>query len=89
MPNVITDKTFADMDIGPTATIRKKKELHGLDPQIPAENEQIRNALTALLETKQEGSKQYEGIKKYLSSIPTTYELKGYTKDETTIPEGS
>ena len=89
MPKVVNDKTFADMGIGPTATIRKKKELHGLDPQIPAENEQIRNALTALLETKQEGSKQYEGIKKYLSSIPTTYELKGYTKDETTIPEGS
>jgi hypothetical protein len=89
MPNVITDQTFADMGIGHTATIRRKKELHGLDPQIPAENEKIRNALTALLETKEEGSKQYEGIEKYLSSIPTTYELKGYTKDETTIPEGS
>jgi len=89
MPKVVNDQTFADMSIGPTATIRKKKELHGLDPQIPAENEQIRNALTALLETKEEGSKQYEGIKNYLDSIPTTYELKGFTKDETTIPEGS
>jgi hypothetical protein len=88
-PNVITDQTFADMGIGSTATIRRKKELHGLDPQIPAENEQIRNALSALLETKEERSKQYEGIKKYLNSIPTTQELKGYTKDETTIPEGS
>jgi hypothetical protein len=85
MPKVVNDQTFADMSIGPTATIRKKKELHGLDPQIPAENEQIRNALSALLETKEEGSKQYDGIKNYLDSIPTTQELKGYTEDETTI----
>jgi hypothetical protein len=89
MPNVITDQTFADMGIGHSATIRRKKELHGLNPQIPAENEQIRNALSALLETKEERSKQYEGIKKYLDSIPTIQELKGYTKDETTIPKGS
>jgi hypothetical protein len=88
MPNVITDQTFADMNIGSTATIRKKKELHGLNPQIPAENEQIRNALSALLETKEEGSKQYEGIKNYLNSIPTTQELKGYTKDETAVVRG-
>jgi hypothetical protein len=87
-PKVVNDQTFADMNIGPTATIRKKKELHGLDPQVPTENEQIRNALTALLETKEEGSKQYIGIKNYLDSIPQTQELKGYTKDETTIPEG-
>lgn len=85
MSNVITDQTFADMGIGHSATIRKDKILHGLDPQIPTENEQIRNVLNALLETKEEGSKQYEGIKNYLSSIPTTQELKGYTKDETTI----
>jgi hypothetical protein len=89
MPKVVNDQTFADMGIGYTATIRRKKELHGLDPQIPAENEQIRNALSALLETKEEGSKQYEGITNYLNSIPTTQELKGYTEDETTIPEGS
>ena len=85
MPKVVNDQTFADMNIGHTATIRRKKELHGLDPYIPAENEQIRNTLSALLETKEEGSKQYEGIKNYLDSIPTTQELKGYTEDETTI----
>jgi hypothetical protein len=88
MPNVITDQTFANMGIGHSATIRKDKILHGLDPQIPTENEQIRNVLNALLETKEKGSKQYEGIKNYLSSIPTTQELKGYTKDETTIGAG-
>jgi hypothetical protein len=86
-PKVINDQTFADMGIGPTATIRRKKELHGLDPQVPAENEQIRNALSALLETKEEGSKQYIGIKNYLDSIPQTQELKGLS-DETTISEG-
>jgi hypothetical protein len=80
-PNVITDQTFADMNIGSTATIRRKKELHGLDPQIPAENEQIRNALSALLETKEEGSDQYKGIKKYLDSIPTIKE----SQDEAAI----
>jgi hypothetical protein len=83
-PNVITDQTFADMNIGSTATIRRKKELHGLDPQIPAENEQIRNALSALLETKEEGSDQYKGIKKYLDSIPTIKELQ----DEAAVVRG-
>ena len=89
MPNVVTDKTFKDMNIGHTATIVRDKVLHGLDPQIPSENEKIRTVLSALLETKEKNSKQYEGITKYLDSIPTTQELKGYTQDETTVVERS
>jgi hypothetical protein len=84
-PNVITDQTFADMGIGHSATIRRKKELHGLNPQIPSDNVQIRNVLEALLETKEEGSDQYKGIKKYLDSIPTIKELQ----DEAAVVRGS
>jgi hypothetical protein len=83
-PNVITDQTFADMGIGHSATIRRKKELHGLNPQIPSDNVQIRNVLEALLETKEEGSDQYKGIKKYLDSIPTIKELQ----DEAAVVRG-
>jgi len=86
-PNAITDKTLADMNIGFTATIRRDKVLQGLNPDKPSDNAQIRNVLDALLETKQEGSKQYDGIKKYLNSIPMFPTIEG-KQDEAVISTG-
>jgi hypothetical protein len=80
-PNVITDQTYKDMGIGRTATLVRDKVLHGLDPNNPSDNLQIRNVLGALLETKEKDSDQYKGINKYLNSIPTIKELQ----DETAV----
>jgi hypothetical protein len=82
---VVNDETFAEMKIGPTATIRKNKELHGLDPLQLEDNVKLRNALNALYETKEEDSPQAVAIKKYLDSIPTPKDLQ----NERTIAEGS
>jgi hypothetical protein len=82
---VVNDETFAEMKIGPTATIRKNKELHGLDPLQLEDNVKIRNTLNALYETKEEDSPQAIAIKKYLDSIPTPKDLQ----NERTIAEGS
>jgi len=84
-PNVITDQTYKDMGIGRTATLVRDKVLHGLDPNNPSDNLQIRNVLGALLETKEKDSDQYKGINKYLNSIPTVKELQ----NEAAITEGS
>lgn len=85
-PKFITDQTYKDMSIGPTATIVKQKTLHGLDPNNLSDNLKIRNVLGALLETKEEGSKQYNGIKNYLDSIPTYEEPpKGRLENEAVI----
>jgi len=82
---VVNDETFAEMKIGPTATIRKNKELHGLDPLQLEDNVKLRNALNALYKTKEEDSPQAVAIKKYLDSIPTPKDLQ----NERTIAEGS
>ena len=84
-PNVITDQTYKNMGIGRTATLVRDKVLHGLDPNNPSDNLQIRNVLGALLETKEKDSDQYKGINKYLNSIPTVKELQ----NEAAITEGS
>jgi hypothetical protein len=83
-PNVVTDQTYKDMGIGRTATLVRDKVLHGLDPNNPSDNLQIRNVLGALLETKEKDSDQYKGINKYLNSIPTIKELQ----DETAVVRG-
>jgi hypothetical protein len=85
---VINDATFNKMKIGPTAIIRKNKELHGLNPTILEDNVKIRNTLNALYETKEADSPQAVAIKNYLDSIPQPKELQNETTDVSGSGEG-
>jgi len=77
--DAISDKTFKDLGIGPTAVIRKS--LTGLDPLSLEDNTTIRNAFSAYLKTKEDDSPIAIKINDYLNKIPTIKELQ----DETTI----
>jgi hypothetical protein len=77
--DVITPQTFKNLDIGPTAVIRKT--LSGLDPLSLEDNTTIRNAFDAYLKTKEDDSPIAIKINDYLNKIPTIKELQ----DETAI----
>ena len=77
--DTISDQTFKNLGIGPTAVIRKN--LTGLDPLSLEDNTTIRNAFDAYLKTKEDDSPIAIKIKEYLNSIPTVKELQ----DETAI----
>jgi hypothetical protein len=77
--DTISDQTFKNLGIGPTAVIRKT--LGGLDPLSLEDNTTIRTAFDAYLKTKEDDSPIAIKIKEYLNSIPTVKELQ----DETAI----
>ena len=77
--DAISDQTFKNLGIGPTAVIRKS--LTGLDPLSLEDNTTIRNAFSAYLKTKEDDSPIAIKINDYLNKIPTIKELQ----DETAI----
>jgi hypothetical protein len=81
--DTISDQTFKNLGIGPTAVIRKT--LSGLDPLSIEDNTTIRTAFDAYLKTKEDDSPIAINIKEYLNSIPTVKELQ----NEAAITEGS
>jgi hypothetical protein len=81
--DTISDQTFKNLGIGPTAVIRKN--LTGLDPLSLEDNTTIRNAFDAYLKTKEDDSPIAIKINDYLNKIPTIKELQ----DETAVVRGS
>jgi hypothetical protein len=81
-PNVITDQTFKNLGIGPTAVIRKT--LGGLDPLSLEDNTKIRNTFENFLKNKEDDAPQSTAIRNYLNSIPTVKELQ----DEAAVVRG-
>jgi hypothetical protein len=82
--NKIDNDTFANLQIGPTAKIRRDKVLDGLDPTIPKENVKIRSELENFLKNKEDDAPQSVAVRQYLDSIPKLEELQ----DETAVVEG-
>jgi hypothetical protein len=80
--DTISDQTFKNLGIGPTAVIRKN--LTGLDPLSLEDNTTIRNAFDAYLKTKEDDSPIAIKINDYLNKIPTIKELQ----DETAVVRG-
>lgn len=80
--DIISDQTFKNLGIGPTAVIRKS--LSGLDPLSLEDNTTIRNAFDAYLKNKEDDSPIAIKIKEYLDLIPTIKELQ----DEAAVVEG-
>jgi hypothetical protein len=80
--DTISDQTFKNLGIGPTAVIRKT--LGGLDPLSLEDNTTIRSAFDAYLKTKEDDSPIAVKIKEYLDSIPTVKELQ----DEAAVVRG-
>jgi len=81
--DTISDQTFKNLGIGPTAVIRKT--LNGLDPLSLEDNTTIRTAFDTYLKTKEDDSPIAIKINDYLNSIPTVKELQ----NEAAITEGS
>jgi hypothetical protein len=77
--DTISDQTFKNLGIGPTAVIRKT--LNGLDPLSLEDNTTIRTAFDAYLKTKEDDSPIAIKINDYLNKIPTIKELQ----DETAV----
>jgi hypothetical protein len=84
--DVISPQTFKNLDIGPTAVIRKT--LSGLDPLSLEDNTTIRNAFDAYLKTKEDDSPIAIKINDYLNKIPTIKELQDETAIATRPGEG-
>lgn len=81
--NKIGDDTFASLQIGPTAKIRRDKVLEGLDPTIPEDNIKIRSELENFIKNKEDDAPQSVAVRKYLDTIPKLEELQ----DETAVVE--
>ena len=84
--DTISDQTFKNLGIGPTAVIRKN--LTGLDPLSLEDNTTIRNAFDAYLKTKEDDSPIAIKINDYLNKIPTIKELQDETAIATRPGEG-
>jgi hypothetical protein len=70
--NKINDGLLKSLGIGPTANIRKKKILEGLDPAIPEDADRIRQVLGAYIESPNLSGAISEKVDAYLSTLPTT-----------------
>jgi hypothetical protein len=81
--DVISLQTFKNLDIGPTAVIRKN--LTGLDPNVLEDNTKIRNTFENFLKNKEDDAPQSIAIRNYLNQIPTVEGLQ----DEAAITGGS
>lgn len=81
--DVISPQTFKNLNIGPTAVIRKS--LTGLDPLKLEDNLTIRNSFEAFLKNKEDDAPQSIAIRNYLETIPKPEELQ----DEAAVVEGS
>jgi hypothetical protein len=84
--DTISDQTFKNLGIGPTAVIRKN--LTGLDPLSLKDNTIIRNAFDAYLKTKEDDSPIAIKINDYLNKIPTIKELQDEAAIATRPGEG-
>jgi hypothetical protein len=84
--DTISDQTFKNLGIGPTAVIRKN--LTGLDPLSLEDNTTIRNAFDAYLKTKEDDSPIAIKINDYLNKIPTIKELQDEAAIATRPGEG-
>jgi hypothetical protein len=81
--DTISDQTFKNLGIGPTAVIRKN--LTGLDPNVLEDNTKIRNTFENFLKNKEDDAPQSIAIRNYLNQIPTVEGLQ----DEAAITGGS
>jgi hypothetical protein len=81
--DVITDETFKQLKVGPTAKVIEV--LKGKDPLNPEDNQLIRNTWDQFLKNKEDDAPQSIAIRNYLNQIPTVEGLQ----NEAAITEGS